>query len=292
MGIMPKFVSRTIGYMWEEAVLPVMRWSFFDERVFRAPGSKVFLDSLKYVFKAVNIKFLRDRLPELDPKKSELSWLPINKQIDGMGEITLPEEVLFRFIEKAEHRVIVNCCGCRAANRCKHYPDDIGCLMMGESAKLIPKKTSREVDMEEAKEHVRKAIAAGLIPITGKARIDNDIFMIPDKGKLLTVCFCCECCCVTRFSRYVDAEAVKGLISPVEGLSIEITDDCTGCGACIDKCYVDAIQIEDEKAEIGERCCVCGRCALYCPNRAIRLTAGNPNAAEDVIARIEAAVDF
>jgi len=289
---MISLVSKFLGYIWEENILPVMRFTFFDERVFKAPGSKYFFGLWENFFKLGSFKIILDNFPEFDPKKTEMSWIPINKKIDGMDEIALPEKVLDKLIEKAKHRVIVSLCGCRAASKCEDYPETIGCLMMGESALLIPKKMSREVGIDEAKAHVRKAVEAGLIPITGKARIDNDIFMIPDKGKLLTVCFCCECCCITRFMKHIPTEKLDELVRPIEGLTITVTDDCVGCGKCIDKCYINAIEIVEEKAVLNDLCRSCGRCALYCPTKAIKLSISEPDAADQVVSRIDKLIDF
>jgi UDP-glucose 4-epimerase len=285
-------MAETTGTLWRDLMLPVMREQIFSEKFIGSKHSRRFFELSKNVFKLGRIPFFREHLPELDPDKSSLSWLPINKDIEGAGEIALPVEVLDRLIEKARHRVIVNFCGCRLAVGCRDYPIEIGCLMMGESALQIPTKSSREVGVEEAKEHVRKAIQAGLIPVTGKARIDNDIFMIPDEGRLLTVCLCCECCCITRHSRYAPKDVLDGIHQPVEGLSIEVTDDCIGCGACVSKCYIDAIRMDGDRAVIGDMCRVCGRCATHCPQDAIKLRLNNPDAVEDVVRRIESMVNF
>lgn len=290
-GVVRRFSEKAYP-LWRDLLLPALRERVFDETFIRSRNSGRLLEIARHLFKLGRIPFFRDHLPEFDPGKSSMSWLPINQNIEGAGEIALPLEVLDRLIEKARHRVIVNFCGCRLAVGCRDYPVDIGCLMMGESALQIPTKSSREVGVEEAKEHVRKAIRAGLIPITGKARIDNDIFMIPDEGKLLTVCLCCECCCITRFSRYAPAELLDGIHQPVEGLEIEVTDECIGCGICVSKCYIDAIRLEGTRAVIGDLCRVCGRCAMHCPQQAIKLRLRNPNAVEDVVRRIESMVDF
>ncbi|MCP4712068.1 MAG: hypothetical protein GY869_25890 [Planctomycetes bacterium] len=163
---------------------------------------------------------------------------------------------------------------------------------MGESALLFPEQYRREVGVEEAKAHVRKALEAGLIPVTGKARPDNYMAMIPDEGKLLTVCLCCECCCVTRYTRFAPAETLDRWHKPVEGISIEVTEDCIGCGECVSKCYLDAIEVKGGEAVISDICRICGRCAGSCPEEAIKLKLDNPNAVDDVVRRIESAVDF
>ena len=292
----PAFISENMKKVWLDTLLPALREKFFDEKSFErlggGPASRQFFGLFSYFFKLANVPFIGERLPEFHPEKSNFSWIPINQDIQGAEQIALPEEVLDRLIDKASHRVIVNFCGCRIAMGCKDYPAEIGCLMMGESAMMIPEKIREEVSAQEAKAHVRKAIKAGLIPITGKARIDNDIFMIPDEGKLLTVCLCCECCCITRFNRYLTPEILRGIQHPVEGLTVEVTDDCIGCGTCVDKCYITAIELKYGQAVIGDMCAVCGRCATHCPEKAIKLTLDNPNAVDDVVRRIESVIDF
>jgi len=46
---------------------------------------------------------------------------------------------------------------------------------------------------------------------------------------------------------------------------------CTGCGACITSCPVEAISMNDEnKAEINQEACTqCGACIASCPMGAI-----------------------
>ncbi len=288
----PSFVKKRLKKIWIENIQPALRERIYDKEFLSRPGHKENFEYVRYFFKFASLPFFRDRLPEFDPSKSNISWIPINRDIEGAGEIALPEEILDRLIEKAKHRVIIDFCGCRLAKDCSDYPSDIGCLMMGESALKIPRKVSREVGIKEAKAHIRKAFKAGLIPITGKARIDNDILMIPDESKLLTVCLCCECCCITRFNRYMPPEVIAGIHHPVEGLSIEVTDDCIGCGACTAKCYIQAIEVQGGRAVIGRHCRLCGRCAASCPNKAIKLKLDNPHAVDDVVERIEAIIDF
>jgi ferredoxin len=48
------------------------------------------------------------------------------------------------------------------------------------------------------------------------------------------------------------------------------TNKCTGCALCVEVCPVDAIKIEDDKAQVDEGTCIdCGACAEECPNDAI-----------------------
>ena len=46
---------------------------------------------------------------------------------------------------------------------------------------------------------------------------------------------------------------------------------CTGCRMCIEKCPVNTITIENEKAKINMKECIhCGICHSVCPEEAVR----------------------
>ena len=48
-------------------------------------------------------------------------------------------------------------------------------------------------------------------------------------------------------------------------------EKCTGCNVCVQKCPVEAISMEDEKAKIDmEKCIHCGTCHSACPQEAVR----------------------
>ncbi len=288
---LPSIITKTAEHVFTERMLPHMR-AIYDERFMNFRGADWFFSKWEYFFKLAQFRFISDRIAVFDPQKTNISWIPINKEIEQAGEVALSEEILGRFIEKAKHRVILNFCGCRASMKCENYPIKVACLMLGEDALLIPEKSRREVGIEEAKAHVRKAIEAGLVPLTGKARIDNNIFMIPDRGKLLSICFCCECCCVSQYYRHVPHELYDQLQHPIEGLTIEVTEDCIGCGACEPHCYLNAIKVYGGRAVISDMCRVCGRCASNCPQKAIELKLANTNAVDDVVKRIEARIDY
>lgn len=242
-------------------------------------------------FRLGKIPVLRDIHPWLTRRKTSLSWLPVNKNIEKDPDVPLPPRVVEEYIDKAEHMVIFDFCGCRRAGDCKNYPHDIGCLLMGDSVLEIKSQNCREVTKEEAREHLHRAVEAGLVPVIGKARVDNFIFQVPDRGRLLTVCFCCECCCISRFVRHLPAEHLDRMFLPLDGLSIEVSDDCIGCGKCVDRCFIGAIKIRGGKAVMSDQCRICGRCAASCPEDAIRIRLDNPHYVENIQKRLEPHVD-
>lgn len=284
-----KKISKTV---FKKGVVPTFNAAYEFDRKHGGTMVKNFFKSFEWLYALAYIPALRDRIPALDPNLSDVSTIPINKDIEGAEGIALPEEVLDRLIDISNYRVILDSCACRKIYGCETYPQDIGCIFMGESAKRIPKDYSREASVDEAKAHVRKALAAGLVPIVGEARADYELLRIPYEGKLLTNCFCCECCCLSRAFRRGPVKTVNAILHPVEGLSVEVTEACVGCGTCVTKCFIGAIQVRAGRAVIDDYCRVCGRCAGACPHNAIKLKLENPHAVDDVVNRILAKVDL
>lgn len=135
--------------------------------------------------------------------RNNIRYLPVNADIDRPESFPMPVELLYRLIEEASHRVIVEYCICRKACGCEKHSSETGCIVLVDSAMEIAPSVRREVDVEEAKEHARRGVIDGLIPFVGKIRMDNLLYGVRDRAKLLTVCFCCECCCAARFTKHI-----------------------------------------------------------------------------------------
>ncbi len=245
-----------------------------------------------FIFYLGKVPGLRRIIPWLNPDKNCINYLPVNKSLESGPNTVLSQQVLYNIIEKASVFVRMNECGCRLLGECKAHDHNIGCLFMGETALSLPHGVSKRISREEAREHVKKGIAEGLVPMTGKVSIDNFIYMTPDRKKLLAICFCCPCCCILTSYKHVPGKYLDGIIEPIKGLVIEVNNKCTGCGTCMATCPFDAIKIVDGKAVHTDVCRGCGRCETYCPEGAVAIRIDNENYVDEIKAKIDSYVAY
>lgn len=222
--------------------------------------------------------------------KDRVVELEVNRRIEPPLNIVLPSEVVHRFIDRAETHFIMDFCICREASGCEDYPRDLGCLFMGEAAGRIDPRMGHIVTREEAHGHVRRAGEAGLVHLVGRNKLDSVWLDAWPNGKLLTVCNCCPCCCLWRMLPSLSSE-IGGKVTRMEGVELHVTGDCVGCGACLDHCFVQAIELVDGRAVIGDGCRGCGRCAEACPSHAIAMTIPDESDLESTARRVDEAVD-
>ncbi|OPY28918.1 MAG: CoB--CoM heterodisulfide reductase iron-sulfur subunit A [Methanocella sp. PtaU1.Bin125] len=211
----------------------------------------------------------------------------VGRVIEPAGQTFLPSQAAEHFIERSGHRFIMDWCICRKASGCKDYPLELGCLFLGEATLKIDPSLGHMATKEEAKEHLRKCREAGLAHLVGRNKLDSLWLGTGQEDRLLTICNCCPCCCLWKILPSL-APAIGSKVTKMPGLSIEVTDRCTGCGACAKTCFMNAITIEDGRAVIGDQCRGCGRCAVKCPRGAIEVRMGD---LDEAVRRITAAVD-
>ena len=134
------------------------------------------------------------------------------------------------------------------------------CFMFGSMAQYyIDNKIGRKVDKDEALKIVAEAQKYGLV--TQPSTSQNPAGM----------CNCCGDCCAVL-------GAIKKYPEPAEIVfsnhfsSIE-RDKCSGCGACIEICPMEAIRMDSsETAEVDlKRCIGCGLCLTACGFDAVTL---------------------
>ena len=223
--------------------------------------------------------FEEDRMIYL-PKDSVALRAPgksVDVRVDIPAEWTntvLPSEIVEHFIRESKHHFIMDACLCRDASDCKDYPKDLGCLFLGRGAARIDERLGRRVTVDEALAHVRRCREAGLVHLIGRNKIDAVVFDTGRKEDLMSICSCCPCCCLWKMLPELSPD-ISGGVTRMPGVTVAVTDSCTGCGRCVESevCFVGAISMADERAVIDQGLCRgCGRCTESCTSSAIILT--------------------
>jgi UDP-glucose 4-epimerase len=221
------------------------------------------------------------------------SYVPINESLGAFENQVIPYKVFKHFIDKADGIVVEDICGCRLKNECKHHDVSIGCMHIGSETKNIDLEDlewgmnenvpGRFTTKEEALERVKLAIENGLIPLLGS---------INKTGRMMSMCFCCSCCCVNGRSITYGPSTPK-MFRRIEGLTVEVDPDvCVGCGDCIEVCVFKGMEMIDDKAHVNQnRCLGCGRCEMACPNGAISIEFDDSTRVNGLIDKLETYVD-
>jgi len=217
----------------------------------------------------------------------------VDQQLEEPEQTVLPSRLVDHFIDKMDFHWIMDFCICRRSMPCKDYSIDLGCIFMGEAARGINPEWGRRVTRHEAKEHISRCEEAGLIHFIGKSKLDTVWLWIVPGEKLLTICNCCPCCCVTRGLAHTH-ERLSSKLKKAPGVEVWVNDACLGCGACTDtfSCFSGAIQIHDGRALITTACRGCGRCLDACPHQAIEISIDSKRFMRESIEQISRVVDI
>ena len=252
--------------------------------------------NIKFIAKLTRIPILGKLIDFLLFKDDEIIYLPkdivipINSELNGQEDMVLPTKVLEYFINKANSHWIMNFCICRKSMECKDYPIELGCLFLGEAVKDINPELGRLVSKKEALDHVKKCREAGLVHMIGRNLLDKQWLGVNPGYKLLSICNCDPCCCLWRISPILNPK-IGRKIQKMAGVSIWVTDTCIGCGTCLDACFVNAIKLKNNRAEISKECRGCGRCVEICPQGAIELKIDDKAYVSQTIEQLEKIID-
>lgn len=214
----------------------------------------------------------------------------IREEVAAAGSTLLPSFIAEHFVEKSSFRFIMDSCICREAEGCTDYPHDIGCLFLGEGARGINPKLGHPATKEEALEHLARAKSAGLVQLVGKNKLDTLWLGTGPGSKLMTMCFCCPCCCLWRIAPHA-SPSISGKLHRLPGVEVARNDKCNGCGRCTSCCIFGAIRIAGGKAWVDESCRGCGLCADVCPRGAVEIRLPDEAAIARVIGSLTRAVD-
>jgi len=254
--------------------------------------------NVKFIAKLTNLPILGTFFDFLLFRGDDIIYLPqdkvikLNKSLGEYQEYVLPSQVLEHFIDKAKNHWIMNFCICRSSMDCQEYPQELGCLFLGDSVLDINPQLGRLVSKVDALEHLKKCREAGLVQMIGKNRLDAQWLGVSSGDKLLSICNCDPCCCLWRVSSIL-VPKIGSKIKKMPGVVVYVTDKCVRCGTCLnDICFVNAIDIKDNKATISDQCRGCGRCVLVCPQNAIELLINEEKFIEKSIQELENIIDI
>jgi len=261
--------------------------------LFYPPSMQSGFRMLARLFKILNLPGIGKIHPWVQTEKNKLFVIPVKESFEDNQDVTVPYQIVESFIDKSSFRIIVDFCACRTAYVCKQHPHDLGCLLMGEDVRRVPSAWTRTVSKEEARAHLRRGMESGLPCFAGKPRIDNFIFGVPDSGRMFSVCFCCDCCCLgNEIINYLPPDKKNVQFSRLEGLKISVdAEKCTVCGICAKKCFTHQITMKNGLPHIPDDCQGCGRCAKYCEEDAIRLSFEDPGFVDNTIKVLENRID-
>jgi len=195
----------------------------------------------------------------LSTKTKQLRVVPVAKSVSAEMAI-MPFEAAEEIINK-QSKIVASPCICRKEQKmigkgCDK-PMEV-CLAFGAGAYYYEKNgLGREIDKKEALELVKKGVDAGLVLQPG------------NQQKSMNICMCCGCCCgILKNLKTMDKPAQ--LVHTNYYAQVD-EEACIACEACVDRCQMDAITV-DESAQVNlDRCIGCGLCVTDCPTDAMLL---------------------
>ena len=208
--------------------------------------------------------------PVFSERIHQVTMIPVNEVITQEYQTILPYSLLQQMVQQASARFIMTECMCRSHEGCRNHLVDLGCLFLGDGAAQIHPSMGRLVSTDEALRHLQRGMEDGLYPLIAHTMIDALTLGIP-YPRMVTICFCCECCCAVHNSLRTGPVSLLHLVQRLPGLKVLIDEKCVVCGTCFSSCPVKAISLVHNNVEISEECKGCGICVNDCPFGAIRM---------------------
>ena len=192
--------------------------------------------------------------------------IPVESAVEHDQKILDTEEA-HKIIDACDNLTLVPCpCRTRTekmgTRECKDRNPIGFCIMVGISVPYFDMMgLGRKVTAEQAKSYFDEMQKLGLVGTT-----EN----YSDSGHMV-ICLCCDCCCSvlrgrTRWDNPA-AFAPSNFVARANG-------DCVLCGTCEERCFFDAITMDEElgRAVVDpEKCVGCGVCTIGCDQEAMKL---------------------
>jgi NAD-dependent dihydropyrimidine dehydrogenase PreA subunit len=168
-------------------------------------------------------------------------------------------------IMEQEESFAVGACACRQEAKLHGDPCRIdaprdACVYFGKVAEfMIDRGFAKRYSRQELLELLKTCEEYGLVHNVNNFLGDN-----------IVMCNCCGCCCnfLVRMKKYRGLKQVAGS----NFLAVVDQETCTGCGDCLDRCQMEALELAGETARVIEEYCIgCGNCISACPSESLSL---------------------
>ncbi len=193
-------------------------------------------------------------------KVPQLRTIPIGRSITPQLEV-LPYEMAEKLVWDKKKAVVAPCI-CRKERQMVGEGCDKpleACLVFGMGADYYQHNgLGRVIERSEVLDILKQADKSGLVLQPGNSR------------KIVNICCCCGCCCAILRNVKLQPNPA-GLIASAFIAAFD-PETCNGCGVCVKRCQMDALELKDDIAALDlTRCIGCGLCVSTCPTKSLTL---------------------
>ena len=181
--------------------------------------------------------------------------VPVNEGIEPESRILAYDDVV-KIIENAKTLSVTNC-SCRVIDGACGKPLEV-CMQVDRAAEYnIERGTGRALSKNEAMEIMKKCEEEGLVHVADNRQVVGHV-----------ICNCCKDCCLN----WAVMKGPKKWVAPSRFEAVVDPDLCSGCETCLERCFFDAISVNDDVAVVNAgKCLGCGVCTVSCPTEALKL---------------------
>jgi ferredoxin len=186
--------------------------------------------------------------------------IPVNESVEPASGILAYDDAV-KIVENARVLSVTNC-SCRVISGNCTKPLEV-CMQVDRAAEYnIERGTGRAITPKEAVEILKKCREEGLVHVVDNRQTVGHV-----------ICNCCDDCCLN----WAIMKGPKKWVAPSRFTAEVDAELCSGCEACLDRCFFDALYLKDELAAVDpEKCLGCGVCTVVCPTEALRLKEARP----------------